>query len=64
MCAIERKLLITRKNQNLIFSIRIMIPIILLEVHRIEFIVFIFSFVKIDFVKGCIENGIMCYGKR
>ena len=51
MCAIERKLLITRKNQNLIFSIRIMIPMILLEVHRIEFIGVIPSFVNIDFVK-------------
>ena len=34
------------------------------SIHRIEYIVFIFSFVKIDFVKGCIEKGIMCYGKR
>ena len=45
-------------------GIRILIPILLFHVHRIELIVFIFSFVKIDFVKGCIEKGIMCYGKR
>ena len=56
ICEIERKLSISMKNQNLMSGIRIMIPMILLEVlivciNRIELKGFIFSFVKIDFVK-------------
>ena len=51
ICEIERKLSISMKNQNLMSGIRIMIPILLFHVHRIELKGFIFSFVKIDFVK-------------